>query len=92
MDTAQFATKSDVEEIVGRVVGELLNNALQLISERFDKVEARLDRVEARLNRVEERLDHVEEHLDRIEDKLDHNIATVAHHAIDIRKLRRKTA
>lgn len=33
------ATKKDVEEIVGRVVGEIVTDALQLIDKRFDTVE-----------------------------------------------------
>ena len=34
-----------IEEIVCRVVGEIVGDALQHISERFDKIEARLDRM-----------------------------------------------
>jgi hypothetical protein len=99
MDTSQFATKQDLEDLyrrtekmVGDVVGEIVGDALKLISARFDKVEKRLDRVELRLDKVEKRLGRVEIRLTRIEDKLDRTAAIVNLHAVDIRTLKRKTA
>jgi hypothetical protein len=52
MDTSRFATKQDVEEIVGRVVGQIVGDALQLISERFDRLEGRMERMEDKLDRT----------------------------------------
>jgi hypothetical protein len=34
----QLATKHDVEEIIGRVVGEIVGAALQLIAYQFDEI------------------------------------------------------
>lgn len=51
------AIRKDVEEIVGRVVGEMVGDAMQLISERFDRLEAKLDRAEHRLNTTVGRVD-----------------------------------
>lgn len=79
---ADYATKQDVEEIVGRVVGEIVGDALQLIADRFDKVDKRFDDMERRFNRK----------FAVVEDKLDTAIARIDHHDIDIRELRRKTA
>jgi len=78
MVASQSATKKDVEEIVGRVVGELISEAMQLISAEFSKVYARFERIESRL--------------DRMEDKLDRTAALVDLHTVDIRVLQRKTA
>jgi len=72
------ATKADVEEIVGRVVGEIIGDAMQLISERFDRIDQRFAAMDKRF--------------DKVEDKLDVSIAQVDHHSIDIRELQRKTA
>ena len=47
MTTSSPATKQDVEEIVGRVVGEIVGDALQMISERFDQLENKLDETTA---------------------------------------------
>jgi len=78
VDTSQFATKQDLEEMygriekmVGQVVGEVVGDALRMISERFDRIEQRLDRVE---------------------DKLDRTAALVDLHSVDIRALQRKAA
>jgi hypothetical protein len=78
MDTSQFATKQDLEDLyrriekmVGEVVGEIVSDALKLINERFDRLEARMDWAE---------------------DKLDRTAATVDLHAVDIRALKRKAA
>lgn len=58
MDTSQYVTRAELESIlderfdkfyiriekmVGQVVGEIVSEALQLISERFDRLEARMD-------------------------------------------------
>lgn len=63
MDAAQYVTKQDLEasleslynrteRMVGEVVGQIVGDALQLISERFDRVDARLDRIEDKLDRT----------------------------------------
>jgi archaellum component FlaC len=78
MTAAVPATKQDVEEIVGRVVGEIIGDALQMITARFDQVDERFEQMDRRF--------------DRLEDKLETTSATVDHHAIDIRELRRKAA
>lgn len=73
----ELATKNDVEEIVGRVVGEIVSDALQLISERFEKQDGvlaqhsgTLAEHSATLNRVENKLnatvDLVDEHSQQI--------------------------
>ena len=67
------ATKHDVEEIVGRVVGEIVGDALQMISERFDQVDERFDRIESEMKdlstvtiRIDNRLDDaIESNKDR---------------------------
>jgi hypothetical protein len=65
-----------VARVVGEVVGEIVGDALQLTSERFDRLEARMD--------------HMEERMDRVEDKLDRSIARIDVHDVDIRELKRK--
>ena len=93
MDTSQLVTNHDLEvtlenfyhhtekmviTVVGAVVGEIVGDALKLISEQFAKVDERFDRLEARL--------------DRLGDKLDRTAAIVDLHAVDIRALQRKAA
>jgi ABC-type phosphate transport system auxiliary subunit len=63
MPTDQYITKADmdtafeefyvrIEKMVGQVVGEIIDEALQLISERFDKLEARMDHFEDKLDQL----------------------------------------
>jgi len=44
MSDTDPATKRDVEEIVGRVVGEIASNMMQLIAGQFDVVNKRFER------------------------------------------------
>lgn len=53
------ATKGNVEEIVGRVVGEIVGEALQLISDRFDKQDAVLEEHGAILTYHTEQIDKI---------------------------------
>jgi hypothetical protein len=87
--TDAYSTKEDLrqsfedfyirmEKMVGNTVGEIVGDALQIISERFDAVDRRFEQVDKRF--------------DRMEDKLDTVTATADHHTIDIRELQRKTA
>ena len=92
MNMSQFATKKDVEEIVGRVVGELLNEALQLISLRFKEVDKRFDQIDRRFEQIDARLDRMDKRLDRLEYKMDEIADKVDHHTVDIRTLQRKAA
>lgn len=73
--TSPLATKHDVEEIVGRVVGIIVGDAMRIISDHMDKKFAEVDK-----------------RFDRLEDRLEGTVATVDHHGIDIRELKRKTA
>jgi phosphate uptake regulator len=67
-----------IEKMVGNTVGEIVGDALQIISERFDE--------------VDKRFKQMDERFDRLEDKTDTIAASVDHHTIDIRELQRKTA
>ncbi|HTB49067.1 MAG TPA: hypothetical protein VK712_03220 [Verrucomicrobiae bacterium] len=80
-----LATKKDVEEIVGRVVGELISEAIRLISVEFNKVYVRFEQIDRRFEQIEARLD-------RMEDRLDRTAALVDLYTVDIRALQRKTA
>lgn len=89
MTSSPPATKQDVEEIVGRVVGEIVGDALQLIANQFGAMNKKMD---DRFAVVDKRFDEMDKRFDRVEDKLDANIASVDHHTIDIRELQRKIA
>lgn len=54
-----------IERIVGKVVGTLLNEAMILISDRFDRLEARLDRMAQAHSELDARVAHIEKHLSR---------------------------
>lgn len=62
MTASPPATKRDVEEIVGRVVGEIVGDAMQVISDHMDKkfaeIDKRFDRLEDKLESVIARVDH----------------------------------
>jgi archaellum component FlaC len=99
MTTSAFATKQDVEEIVGRVVGEIVSDALHLISERFDRVDERFEQIDRRFEEVDRRFEQIDQRFDRMDrrfdrlgDKMETTVAVVDHHTIDIRELQRKTA
>jgi archaellum component FlaC len=92
MDTNELATKQDVEEIVGRVVSEVVGDALQVISERFDLVDQRFVKVDKRFEQIDRRFERMDKRFDRLEDKMGSVAATADHHSIDIRELQRKTA
>jgi flagellar capping protein FliD len=74
-----------MEKMVGDVVGEIVGDALQMISERFDTVDKRFEEVDKRLDRMDARLDRIEKKLDKTRDITDH-------HTIDIRALQRGKA
>jgi chromosome segregation ATPase len=79
MNMSAFATKQDVEEIVGRVVGEILSDALQLIAGQFEQVNGRLargdsrfDQIDERFNQLDKRFDQTESQFERIDKRFDH--------------------
>ena len=86
------ATRDDVEEIVGRVVGEIIGDALQLISGRFDKVERKLDEHSALHRDHAAHFDVIDASLNRIENKLDATIDRVDDHSTQLKLLKARTA
>jgi septal ring factor EnvC (AmiA/AmiB activator) len=97
------ATKQDVEEIVGRVVGEIVSDAMQTISDhmdvkfaevdrRFEQVDRRFEQVDKRFEQDDRRFDQVDRLFDKLEDKLETTTEQVDHHGIDIRELKRRAA
>lgn len=54
-----------VERVVGEVVGTLLNEAMILISERFDRLEVRIDQMAQAHSGLDARVTHIEKHLSR---------------------------
>ena len=74
----QSLIKQDIEEIVGRVVGEIVGAALQLIANQFDAIniimasKVDITRLENKLNPT---LDAVDDHSVRIK-RLERGIAT----------------
>lgn len=62
MTASPPATKQDVEEIVGRMVGEIVGDAMQTISDHMDKkfaeVDKRFDRLEDKIETTIARVDH----------------------------------
>lgn len=61
MAKEDWATKKDVEEIVVRVVGEVVSTAtteiLNVVAARFEKVDADIADLRATTNRIENKLD-----------------------------------
>lgn len=62
---AAAATKQDLddlyvrmEKMVGNTVGEIVGEALQMVSDRFDQVDRRFDRLENKLDDVAATVDH----------------------------------
>lgn len=106
MTAAIYATRDDVEEIVGRVVGEIIGDALQMISERFDRVDERFDRIDQRFDRVEGRLGKLETDMTvvkgdikdlstimmRVDNRLDDTVEKVDTQAANLRLIQRKIA
>lgn len=85
MANSEPATKRDVEEIIGRVVGEIAGEAMQLISKRFDKVEAHLEPHDDEFRPLKATVG-------RIESKLDATADIVDEHSQQIKQLQIKPA
>jgi DNA anti-recombination protein RmuC len=92
MTASPPVTKQQVEEIVGRIVSEVVGDALQLIAKEFAKVYERFEQIDRRFEKIDERFDAMDKRFDRLEDKLETTAAAVDHHTIDIRQLQRKSA
>jgi archaellum component FlaC len=103
-DKSQPATRRDVEEIVGRVVGEIVGDALQMIANRFDQVDARFTAIDKRFDKhdtqfktIEKRFDQQDEDIvklhgttARTERKLDAVIEQVDSHSLNLHRLKRR--
>ncbi len=74
-----------IQQIVGDTVGEIVGDALQLISERFDAVDKRFDSLEKDMSQL-----HIA--MIRVENKLDITADTTDRHTLQIKALQRKTA
>lgn len=92
MSKSEPASKDDVEEIVGRVVGEIVSDALQLISERFDNQDTRFDNQDATIQQVVDEQQEQRIQLDRIESKLNPTIERLDNQGHEIQKLKQKFA
>lgn len=79
------ATKDDVEEIVGRVVGGVVGEAMQLISERFDKQDKTIEGMQKTIGDMQATLN-------RVENKLDATAYIVDEHTDQLRQLKHKAA
>lgn len=71
------ATKDDVEEIVGRVVGTTVGDALQLIAERFDRqdvviggMQTTITGTQATVTGMQTMISGMQATLNRVENKL----------------------
>ncbi len=67
---ADYATKQDVEEIVGKAVDDLTDVIAQFAShvdERFNRLEARVDKLEENFERLNNTLDAFLKRLDDVE-------------------------
>lgn len=86
---SEAVTKNDIEEIVTKVVSEVVSGAtteiLQVMQNRFEAVDDHLDG-------IEDRLENVEDRTERIERKLDTTIERVDEHGQVIGKLQAKAA
>jgi len=71
----QSLIKQDIEEIVGRVVGEIVGAALQLIASQFDEVHGELS---TKADKAD---------INRLENKLDPTIDQVDDHSIRLKRL-----
>ena len=68
-----YATKQDVEEIVGKAVdkavtdlSEIISGFAQQVDSRFNQVEAKVVGLESRLERVEEKITEQDQKFDRL--------------------------
>lgn len=78
-------TKKDVEEIVGRVVGDIMNDALQMIAGRFDKVDQRFDQ-------QDDQIAEMHSLATRTKRKLDATVQQVDDHSVILRRLNGQAA
>jgi tetrahydromethanopterin S-methyltransferase subunit G len=89
-DDNQPATRRDVEEIVGEVVGQ----ALQVVADQFEaqnkRIDKLFDKIEKRLDEHDRRFDAIDKRFDRLERKLDGTIARVDSHETRIGLLEKR--
>ncbi len=74
-----------MEKMVGSVVGEIVGEALQLISERFDRQDKEISNIKGDVSSLKAAVI-------RIENKLDTHKELIDSQTFDIRELQRKTA
>lgn len=99
MTDVQAVTKAGVEEVVGRVVGEIVGDALQLISKRFDEQDEKFTALQTDVGLLKEDVavlrDDVralEATTSRIENKLNPTIDQVDDHEVRIGTLEHAAA
>lgn len=87
------ATKTDVEEVVERVVTRVVVNAkTEILSAVGDQLSAMNEDIDKQFNNVANRLDDVEATVTRIENKLDTTADKVDDHEVRVKKLEHKVA
>lgn len=92
MSKSEPATKQDVEEIVGRVVGEIVGSALQLISDQFDGQNKQIAELQATTKELQATTKELQATTNRIENKLDPTIDQVDDHEVRLKRLESKAA
>ncbi len=68
---ADYATKKDVEEIVGRVVNKAVDDLTDVIAQFSSRVDERFNRLEARVDKLEENFERLNNTLDAFLKRLD---------------------
>jgi hypothetical protein len=88
----ELATKRDVEEIVGRVVGEIVSEAMQLIAEQFVTVHRLFEKQQGEFKLIKAGLATLTARFDNQDTKLNNTVERVDSHDLQTKQLKQKIA
>ena len=76
---SNYATKQDVEEVVGKNVGEVL----EVLRTFMQQVDMRFEHVDTQLNIIETRMDEFDKKIDRLTNTMDNFIGRLDQQEIE---------